>query len=55
MPPREEQFGDARLQALLATGSPDPIAVVDRTIDAVLAHCSNDPSDDVAVLALLVS
>ncbi len=51
----DEQFGDARLQALLATGSPDPFAVVDRTIDAVLAHCSNDPSDDVAVLALLVT
>ncbi len=50
-----EQFGDARLKALLATGSPDARTIVDGTIDAVLAHCNGDLADDVAVLALLVT
>jgi serine phosphatase RsbU (regulator of sigma subunit) len=49
------QFGDDRLKALLATGSPDVQTLVDGVVDAVLAYSGGDLADDVAVLALLVT
>ncbi len=50
----DEQFGDARLHALVAT-SQDARSLVEDTIEAVLAHCNGDLADDVAVLALMAT
>lgn len=47
-----DEFTDAPLRALMAELAPDVQAIVDGTIDAVLAHCGGDLADDAAVLAI---
>ena len=51
----QDQFGDARLQALLATSAPTPATVTDDIIAAVLDHSHGILADDVAVLAMMAS
>ncbi|MHB8449994.1 MAG: PP2C family protein-serine/threonine phosphatase [Mycobacteriales bacterium] len=50
-----EQFGDARLRALLTPARPNPRDMVDDIVDAVAGHCDGELADDVTVLALLAT
>jgi serine phosphatase RsbU (regulator of sigma subunit) len=51
----DEQFTDARLERLLAGSEPDPHALIEAVIAAVLTHCDGDLADDMAVLAVLAT
>ena len=50
-----DQFGDARLRALLATDRADAHEIVDRVINAALAHSDGDLADDAAVMAIVAT
>ena len=50
-----EQFSDTRLRTLLAASIADAHTIVDHVIDAALAHCDGELTDDAAVMAILAT